>query len=356
MPTWYSEPHIALAVVFVVVGFYVLIRGADFLVEGGVSIAKRHGMQPAVIGATIVAFGTSLPELVVTLGSCLKAWQLGQMGDPDGPAAIAVGNIVGSNIFNIGAILGITAMIRVIPVPRSTFRLDYPLMFVAMTLMILFSLPIGDEPPTIGRIEGLILVLGLIGFTGMAMRMGKIDTSEVEELSEHAHSSAAAFGFIGIGIMMLALGGEVALTGAIKIANSLGMSERVIGLTIMAIGTSLPELATTVAAARRGHTEIAIGNVVGSNIFNVLCIAGISSVIVPLPIAAATLEWDYFWMMGFTLILLPMLITGKRVGKGEGLLLLVALITYVSLLVIDDTMSNQETAASENEAAVTAPP
>jgi len=332
MPDWYADPPLLLAMLFVVGGFYVLIKGADMLVEGAVNLAKRQGMHPAVIGATIVAFGTSLPELVVTMGSNVKAMQAGVPGDADGPAAIAIGNVVGSNIFNMGAILGLAAMVKTLPVPRSTLRLDYPLMIVALGALILFSVPLGTAGPVIERWEGGLLLIGLIAFTYTAIKLGKVPAEEVEELASHEHSLGGAIGFILLGVLMLTGGGEVSLTGAIEVAEAIGMSDRVIGVTVMAVGTSLPELVTSVQAVRRDHTELAIGNVVGSNIFNVLCIVGLTALIFPLPVAQGTLNWDYWWMMGINLGLLPMFLIGRHVGRVKGVILVVALVTYITLV------------------------
>ncbi len=331
MPTWYTAPPWWLAIIFVVVGFYALIKGADILVIGGVQVAKRFDLSPAVIGATVVAFGTSLPELVVSLGSNIKALQLGQTG-ADGPAAIALGNVIGSNIFNIGAILGITALVRPLAVPRSTFRLDFPLMLLAFTMLIVFSI-IG-EGAAIGRGEGLILFCGLIGFTVLAIRTGQVDVQEVVEHDRPVDNVWAGLGLVIAGAALLCVAGDVSLSGALAISRAVGMSERVIGLTVMALGTSLPELATSIQAVRRGHGEMALGNVVGSNIFNVFCIVGIAAMVIPIPVNAGNLGWDYWWMGGFALLLLPLLITQRALVRWEGALLLVALLSYIGLLLV----------------------
>ncbi|MDA3960129.1 MAG: calcium/sodium antiporter [Planctomycetota bacterium] len=334
MPEWYNHPHLLVAVVFIIVGFAALIKGADLLVAGAVTIAKRWGLPPAVIGATIVAFGTSLPELVVTLGSGLKAIQAGQGGNPNGPAAIAIGNVVGSNIFNIGAILGITAMVRAVPVPKSSLRLDYPLMMVSLAALVVFSVPWGGGPAIIGRLEGLVLVLGLVAFTFFAIRGGKVDPADLPADDGLGRGVLGSTALILGGIVLLAVGGEVSLTGAITVARALHMSDRVIGVTVMAIGTSLPELATSIQAVRKGHTEIAVSNVIGSNIFNVLCIVGLTALVLPLPVADSTLHWDYWWMMGFGVVLLPILVNGcvRQVTRIEGVLLAIAVVTYVVLV------------------------
>lgn len=329
MPAWFEQPPLPLAALFVAGGFYVLLTGADLLVKGAVRIAKRTGLSNAVIGATVVAFGTSLPELVVSIGSLMKA---ADPLDPNGTAVIAVSNVVGSNIFNIAAILGLASMFRALPVPRSTIRLDYPLMLLAFGLLIFFSLPL-DGPARIERVEGGILFALLVAFTVIALRTGKVDTSEMDEGTESLAPMLPALGLVLLGVIMLAGGGELALRGAVQISREIGISERVIGLTVMAIGTSLPELATSAQAARQGHTDIAVANVVGSNIFNVFCIVGVAGMISPLPVSEGTIGWDYVWMGGFGLLLLPLMLRGRKIRRGEGVLLMGLLIAYVVLLI-----------------------
>ena len=250
MPAWYSEPHWIMAIVYVAVGFYVLIKGADFLVAAAVAIARKWGVSTAVIGATVVAFGTSLPELAVSLGSQFKYHFQGA----EGAADIAVANIVGSNIFNIGCILGIASLIRPLPVPRSSVRLDYPLMVMALAAMILCSIPWRGGEPEITRLAGIVLFCGLVAFTVTSIKLGKVDTDEIPDDEHVPRGPLKTFGLLGLGIVMLTAGGDVSLTGAIKIAETVGLSERVIGLTVCAIGTSLPELATSIQAARHGQT------------------------------------------------------------------------------------------------------
>ena len=245
MPEWYAHPPTILAIFFVLVGFWVLLKGADLLVSGAVTVSMRFGMSLAVVGATVVAFGTSLPELVVTVGSNLKSNALTSAGGPldpsNDPAAIALGNIVGSNIFNIGAILGITALVRPLPVPGATGRRDYPLMLVS--LLVLSGFFFLGEPKAIVRWEAAVLCAGLLAFTIWAVKSGEA-ADEAEELADEAGSAGIgkALALIAGGLIMLVVGGDVALRGAIRIAEDLGMSTRIIGLTVMAIGTSLPNL------------------------------------------------------------------------------------------------------------------
>jgi cation:H+ antiporter len=336
MPDWYSDPGFVLAAIFLVIGFYLLIKGADVLVEGAVVIAQKAELSPAVVGATIVAFGTSLPELVVSVGSNLKAISEGSSMDPGGPAAIAIGNVVGSNIFNIGAILGLSALFSPLEVPRDTRRRDYPIMLGALFAMVFFAS--SGDPLLIDRGEAAILLIGLILFTFQAVKLGK---TEVSDLNSEAPSSSLAPALLNIflGIAMLGVGGEVSLTGAIAISREIGLSERVIGLTVMAIGTSLPELATSIQASRKGQHAIAVANVVGSNIFNVFCIIGISGMIIPLSVHPAMLGWDFFWMCGFSLSIAWCFWGQKKIGKTTGALLLFALVIYVAVLLIYEEAS-----------------
>jgi len=334
MPEWYTHPHWVLAILFVVVGFWLLIKGADLLVEGGVGIARRYRLSVAVIGATVVAFGTSLPELVVSFGSNIKATL-----DPPAPGApdpkdLVIGNVVGSNIFNIGAILGVGALMMPLRVAPSTLRLDYPLMllvFAGFTCFALVSV-IGDWYG-IDRVEGAVFLAGLFAFTWMAVRMGR-QKPEALPVSE-VGSLRKAWMAIGGGILLLTVGGDVTLNGAIQIAHELGMSMRVIGLTVIAVGTSLPELMTSIQGLRKGHAELAVANVVGSNLFNVLCILGLCSVVFPLPVEDAAMAWDFPWMLGFAVVLLPFLLRG-RIGRAGGAFLLTATAVFVVLTMVYD--------------------
>lgn len=328
---WYFHPDTLPACLFVLVGFYMLIKGADLLVEGAVVIAKRFQMTPAVVGATVVAFGTSLPELVVSMGANFKAMLEGMASSPDGPAAIAVSNIVGSNIFNIGAILGITACLYPITLPKSIFKIDYPIMLGALLVIVVLSLTNFPQDMMIDRIEGAILFSLLILYTITTIKLGKV--TGAEELEVEFDTPRALF-FIVAGIILLSLGGDISLNGSISLARTFGLSERVIGLTVMAMGTSLPELATCIQAVKKNHSDIAVGNIIGSNIFNTLCILGLASLVIPLPVHQKTISFDYIWMVSLSLLLLPFYIFGQRIGRPGGVILVATLITYIGLLFI----------------------
>lgn len=332
MPDWYQTPPLFLAALFIVFGFVGLIKGANLLVRGAVVIAKKFNLSTAVVGATVVAFGTSLPELVVSIGSNVKAISSGLASDPNGPAAIAVGNVVGSNIFNVGAILGLSAIMNPIVVPKDTAKRDFPLMMFAFLTMMWFGFM--GTPTRIERTEAVFLFVGLIGFTVFAIKTGKVDTGDVPDVTKY-ESLWKSMGWIGMGIACLGFGGEVSLTGAIALSHWFGLSDRVIGLTVMAIGTSLPELATSVQAARQGEHEIAVSNVVGSNIFNVFCILGLSGMLVPLVVPKVMLAWDMWWMFGFGLsLLLPILWGGRIISRSMGCFYLIALFIYSAMLLM----------------------
>ena len=333
MPDWYSHPPLFVAIVFVLIGFVVLLKGADVLVQGAVVCAKRFGLTTAVIGATVVAFGTSLPELMVSVFSNIMAAREGTGGDADGPAAIAIANVIGSNIFNIAMVLGVAAIMRNLPVPRTSLRIDLPLMFLSFIILFVFCLPWNGGEPIIGRIEGAVFFLALIGYTFLSIKLGKVDPDEIEEFDDATSSVGHSVVLIIIGIILLVLGGELTLNGGVNVARAFDMSERVIGLTVMAIGTSLPELATSVQAVRKGETDIAIANILGSNCFNILSILGISALIVPLPVNAGILYWDFWWMLGLCALVVPALVLRRAVGKGTGVILIVGLLVYMSLLV-----------------------
>lgn len=296
---------------FVLLSLVLLVAGAEGLVRGSASMALKLGLTPLMVGLTVVAFGTSSPELVVSL----KAAFAGQ-GD------ISVGNVVGSNSFNIGVILGVTALICPVAVQWQLIKIDGPIMAL-LSLMILLLL--GDG--TLSRIEGACLTAGIVAYTAMNLRLARRTTSEaVEDEFEEGMPKATGhwatdLGFVAAGLALLVFGSDLLVERSVSLARNLGVSEAVIGLTIIAAGTSMPELATSVVAALRREPDIAIGNIIGSNIFNILGILGISSLAVPI-VTAGVRPLDYGVMVGFAFLLLPMLWTGRRIGRGEGAFLL----------------------------------
>lgn len=304
-------------------GLAVLVAGAEILVRGSVGTALRFGLTPLLIGLTIVAFGTSAPELVVSI-------QAAYNGSDD----IALGNIIGSNISNIALILGLAAMIQPLKVQASIIRKDVPIL-LGTSLLLVFFLMDG----VITQLEGVIFFLGVVVFTVVSVRMAKKETSEeVKEEYEDVIPEKKLplwlnIVMIVVGLGLLILGAKWLVDGAIEIASSVGLSEAVVGLTIVAVGTSLPELATSVMAAIKKEGDIAIGNVVGSNIFNILCILGITAMILPVSQGGITTV-DILLMLGLTVLLLPVLKSGYIVSRFEGAVLLVIYISYTAYLVM----------------------
>ncbi len=305
------------AVIKLLAGFVMLFFGGDWLVDGGVALARRFRISPLVIGMTIVAFGTSAPELLVSLISAIK-----------GSAGIAIGNVVGSNIANIGLILGLTALICPIETDNSKVIRHGTIMIAASLLLMVFALKSG-----ITRIEGLTLFAGIILFTTISVRKGRTQPQEADIDSQEGKSMTvlAAIGLIVLSCAMLAFGADILVDGATTIASSIGVSDKVIGLTIVALGTSLPELAASVAAAFKKQMDISIGNIIGSNIFNILCVLGVSTSIKPISLEFRDYANDFIWMMGFSVFIIIFTTMRKkkgRLGRTAGILFLLAYAFY----------------------------
>jgi len=305
-----------------IIGFAILLFGGDFLVKSAISLAVRLKISPAAIGLTVIAAGTSAPELVTSLMASLK-------GSPD----IALGNIVGSNTFNILAILGVASLIRPNRVERSLIRIDLPLLIISS-----FILYFCARGGLIDHIQGTILLVclaGVLGFTLWRARVKGIEASADEPL-ETLTSIYADIIYLVIGLTALIGGAQLALYGGIQIGEMIGLSERVIGVTIISVGTGLPELATSAVAAYRGRNDIAVSNVIGSNIFNTLGIAGVASIPAPIVVNVNILNFDMLWMIGITILIFPLVYLGKfRIERATGMLLLSAYVGYITLLLIN---------------------
>jgi cation:H+ antiporter len=322
-----------LLVVICVVGFVLLYFGAEWLVKGSSSLARSLGVTPIVIGLTVVAFGTSAPELVVSLISSIK-----------GKSMIAVGNVVGSNICNIALVLGLAALFQPITADKSVVKRDIPIMLAISVYLLLLSFN-----SKLGRIEGATLFIGIILYTFfnyyIAMRASKrasgeatmIIAPEVEEI-EYVTSRQKQIVLIVVGIIGVVGGAQIVVESAVKIMQILGVSEKFIGLTIVAFGTSLPELATSVVAALRKEMDISIGNLVGSNVFNIMSVLGVASLVRPIPIPGGFIESgliiDYLVMM-FTSFL-PWLMMRKTytVTRQGGSILVICYVGYIIYLVL----------------------
>lgn len=299
-------------------GFILLTYGAERLVHGSSAVALKMGLSPLVIGLTIVAFGTSAPELVVSIRATIA-----------GNSEIAIGNVIGSNIANIALILGLTAIIRPMSVHLRIIRVEIPIM-IGITLMTAWFI-IGD---IITRLEGMILVTGLLIFITYSIRSAREVPEEVRKLlvdepkPDDSISIWKAWTFVVIGLALLIGGGELLVTGAVEIAVILGLTQAVIGITIVAVGTSLPELATSAVAAYKNESDIAIGNVIGSNIFNLLSILGITAIIHPLDSSSFGLV-DLGLMLGLTILILPLMRLGFQINRWEGGLLVFIYLSYM---------------------------
>ena len=315
----------ALSLALILVGVILLVSGGEVLLRGAVGLATLLRMTPAVIGLTVVAAGTSVPELAV---SAIAAWQ----DSPD----IAVGNVVGSNIFNIAFILGFCALVRPLAITGNTIRLEYPVLALATVLGIVVC-----RDGTIGRADAALFLAVYVAFTAYLVRLVRRQMNdqekqefraEVQELTPTAAARPRAWiclALVGGGVALLGAGAQATVAGAVDLARYLGLSERVIGLTIIAGGTGLPEVVTSLVSSVRGRDDVAIGNVIGSNLFNILGTLGLSGLIAPLPIAAEIVARDNWWMLGVTLLLFPIMFTGRRIVRSEGMLLLAVYAAYL---------------------------
>jgi len=305
--------------VSVLVGVAVLYLGAEGLVRGSASLARGLRLTPLAIGLTVVAFGTSMPELVVSVGAALT-----------GAAAIAAGNVVGSNIANIALILGLSAILCPLAVNVRIVRVDVPLMALASVIITVMLMDQG-----LGRLEGILLAAGLIAFTVASLRAARKETAGVELVGPLPDTLPVtpSIGFVIGGLVLLVVGARLLVTGAVAIAETTGVSEAVIGLTIVAVGTSLPELATSVLAALKREGDIAVGNIVGSNIFNIFGILGTAALVRPLQNTGMSAV-DLGLMIMLAVLLLPLARSGWKLNRWEGGLLLIIYAGYVLYLLI----------------------
>lgn len=325
------------SVIWLAVGLVMLVAGAEFLVKGAAAIASKLGVPAIVIGLTIVAFGTSAPELAVSVSSSLA-----------GETSVAFGNVAGSNIVNVLFILGASAIVTALAVTERIVRLDVPILIVVSVVALLMGL---DN--RIGRIDGVILVAGVIVYTVWLVRGSREQSPDVlaeyDESVEQLEGATAdrpmvvQIGLVLVGLAILVVGSRLLVDGATEIAEALGVSDLVIGLTVVAVGTSLPELATSMLAAFRGQRDIAIGNVIGSNLFNLMFVLGASGVVSPkgIDVTDASLRLDLPVMILVVVILLPIMWNGFEISRLEGVVLVIGYFLYVIYLVLD---------ASENDA------
>jgi cation:H+ antiporter len=313
-----------LEIVYILGGFVGLLLGGEMLVRSAVTVAQRFNVSPLVIGLTLVGFGTSTPELVTSVQAALS-----------GSPGIAVGNVVGSNIANILLILGVAALVRPIIVSPGAFRRDGTVLFLA-TMLCLGVVLMG----TIGRPTGFVFVAALLAFLAATLIMERRGASpaadvyeaEAESLHPVGGSTLAAGGLFLAGLVLTILGARFLVDGAIVLAADLGVSEAVVGLTIVAVGTSLPELVTSVIAARKGQSDVAFGNIVGSNIFNILGILGVTALVRPLEAPPEIAHLDIWVMTGATLLMMAVAVTSWRISRGEGAAMLAGYAGYLGWL------------------------
>lgn len=298
------------------VSLAVLLFGAELLVRGSASLALRLGLSSLVVGLTVVAFGTSSPELVVSLKATLA-----DKGD------IAVGNVIGSNTFNIALILGLSALIKPIGIHIQLIKKELPILIGVSIVAILFIMN-----GVVSQLEGGILFLTCIGYTFFTIKSAKNSTESLLNDDKPSKSIFLDIAFIVLGLVLLIYGSDYLVESAVQIAKTWGISDAVIGLTIIAAGTSMPELATSVVAAFRNQGDIAIGNVIGSNIFNLLAILGFSSLVHPITLSNIN-NVDLAVMLGFTLLLAPFMITGKVIKAWEGSVFLLGYVVYLYYMI-----------------------
>jgi len=315
------------ATIFFIVGLLLVVKGADFLVDGASALARKLHISELVIGLTIVAFGTSMPELTVNIFASVS-----------GATEIAIGNILGSNIANILLILGISALIYPLVVTSGTIWKEIPLSLLAAVIVGLMANDIfidGGSSSALTRIDGFILISFFLIFLYYTFSIARVATGNESSAQAKPRTTTTAVVFIMVGLGLLILGGKLVVDGAIQLATALGVSSTLIGLTVVAVGTSLPELATSAVAAYRKNADIAVGNVVGSNIFNIFWILGLSAVINPLPFQPAS-NFDLGVGVLASLVLFACMFFGKRhiLERWQGAVLLGGYVLYTAVLVI----------------------
>lgn len=316
--------------VYLIAGLVLLVAGAEVLVRGAAKLAAQFGISPLIIGLTVVAFGTSAPETAVSVQAAVN-----------GSGDIAIGNVVGSNIANVLLILGLTALVTPLVVSRQLIRLDVPIMIGAS--LVTFALALDGE---LSRLDGALLFSAVVVYTLFLIISSRRDTATDtnDEFAKEFGLDTPAKPHAGLinaclvlgGLVLLVVGSNFLVEGAVSLARALGLSELVIGLTVIAIGTSLPELATSIMAAFRGERDIAVGNIVGSNIFNLLCVLGLASLVSPQAIAVSpnALAFDFPVMIAVAIACLPIFFAGYTINRWEGLLFLAYYVAYTAYLVM----------------------
>ncbi len=316
-----------LVALSILAGLALLVVGGELLVRGAVSLAAAFRISPLIIGLTVVAFGTSAPELGVSLQAAIS-----------GNGDVAIGNVVGSNIINVLLILGVASLVAPLVVSSQLVRRDVPLM-IGASLAVWWMAMDGQ----IVRWEGIVLFAGLLIYIAICIVAGRKESRAVQdEFEEYATSITSKkdmlvqVGFLIAGLLLLGIGSKLLVDGATKVAIALGVSQLVIGLTVVAIGTSLPEMVTSVVASYRGQRDIAVGNIVGSNLFNILCVLGLTAIVspIPIPIRAEALNFDIPIMVAVAVICFPVFATGNLVRRWEGAMFLIYYVVYTAIIVL----------------------
>lgn len=314
--------------ILIVIGFICLVKGADFFVSGSSAIARYFNIPTFIIGLTIVAFGTSLPEAAVSITAALR-----------GANGIAVGNVIGSNIFNLLVVLGFSALIKTCPVTKSALRFEYPLSIIAVAVLIFLLSGIGDASLTLSRIDGIILALIFIFFMTMTLKnmlksRNEAADTDLDMVDDDEKTMSLPRGSIlsVIGVLGIIFGGDLVVDSATSIARSFGIDETLIGLTIVALGTSLPELVTSIVAATKGETDIAVGNVIGSNLFNILFVLSASVIIKPIEVNIFSL-YDATILAAISLVAYIPMLRKKSITRSWGILFLAMYVLYMFYII-----------------------
>lgn len=314
-----------MSIVFILIGFALLVVGGEFLVRSSVALSFKLNLSKMVIGLTVVSFATSAPELLVSLQAALTGF-----------SDISLGNVIGSNIANIGLVLGITAFISPLTVDRDFYRFNWPVMMI-FSIVLYYFLKTGEN---LSRVEGIALLLGIAIYLILLIRRSRKEHIEIEGIDDKLSTTSnfKVVVWLLIGAAALYGGSELLVSGAVDLAEMIGVSERVISVTIIAVGTSVPELAASVIAALRKEKAISLGNLIGSNIFNIASVLGLTALITPIYVKSAEiLTNDIFWMIGFAFILIPLAFLPRRyiLGRYKGFLLIAGYAIFVSMAFLD---------------------
>lgn len=304
-------------ILYIILGLILLVVGGNWLLKSSVGLSLKLNISKIIVGLTVVSFATSAPEMIVSIKAALEGF-----------SDIAVGNVVGSNIGNVGLVLGVVLLINAIQVEPNFYKMDWPMKMVASVLLFFFLFLDGK----LSRIEGITFVAILIIFLIFIIKQNKKVIIEINQELEHQMSYAKIFGLLAIGGFSLWLGSELLVDGAVNLAEGLGVSKRVIAITVVSIGTSIPELASSVIAAIKKENDISIGNIIGSNIFNILSVLGITAIIKPIEnVDEKIMSFDIYWLLGFAFALLPLVFFPKRnnLAFKEGILLVVTYIIFI---------------------------